>query len=219
MRFAAAVLVLCGAATIGFAQTPPASASGAHIRFTVENPQLEPADYSLEIFENGEGSYTASEIDGPESRTEGRAIRVQPPLLTQLFKTARAEHFFAVDCESSQNHVAFTGKKTLAYEGADGTGSCTFNYSGEKDVNETAAMLMNVAYTLVVGARLKSEHRHDRLSLDSELEALQSAAQEHRALDLENIAPELESIAEDDAVMNRARARARMLLSEAGSAR
>jgi hypothetical protein len=218
MRLVAAVFLL-GLAAIASAQQPPAPADRAHIRFTVENPKAEPAAYSLEIYESGDGSYSASAVDGPESRTAGKAIRIQAPLLTQLFKTARAEHFFAVSCESPQSHVAFTGKKTLAYAGPDGTGSCTFNYSRVRPLNDSAEMLMDVAYTLTVGARLNNEHLHDRLSLDSELEALQDAAKEHRALELENIAPELESIAGDDAVMERARTRARGLLSEAGSGR
>jgi hypothetical protein len=218
MRFAAVVLVLClaGAAS---AQTPTGPASRAHIRFTVENPQLEPAIYSLEIFEDGTGSYTVSAPGQSVSVSAGREVRVHDPLLSRVFKTARGHHFFAMNCESPQSNIALTGKKTLAYAGPDGEGSCTFNYSKEPAINQATAELMNVAYTLSEGTRLEAEHVHDRLSLDGELEALQDAAREHRALGLENIAPELQSIAEDDAVMERARTRARALLSEAASVR
>ncbi|HTY85645.1 MAG TPA: hypothetical protein VMB19_15600, partial [Silvibacterium sp.] len=61
--------------------------------------------------------------------------------------------------------------------------------------------------------RLAIEHLHSRLALDSELENLQAAVKDHRALEIENIAPVLQSIADDEAVMNRARNRARSLLS------
>jgi hypothetical protein len=185
----------------------------------MENPQLEPAAYSLEIFEDGTGSYTSSTPGESVSVSGGRVVRVRDPLLSRVFKTARGHHFFAITCESPQRNIALTGKKTLAYAGPDGEGSCTFNYSKDAAINQVAADLMDVAYTLSEGARLETEHRHDRLALDGELEGLQDAAREHRALDLENIAPELQAIADDDAVMERARARARELLSEAASFR
>lgn len=217
MRFAAVVLVLC-LCRVAAAQTPTVQADRAYVRLTVENAHVDPQLYSLEIFEDGTGSYTSSTPGEAVSLSAGQQVRVHDPLLSQIFKTARAEHFFAMNCESPR-HVAFTGKKTLTYAGSDGTGSCTFNYSNERAVNDAASMLMDVAYTLSVGARLRSEQRHDRLSLDAELEALQEVARQNHAMELGNIAPELESIADDDAVMQRARKRATELLSEAGSTR
>jgi hypothetical protein len=222
MRPVAAVFAFLLAAT-AFAQNPAGPASRTHIRFTVENPQLEPSTYSLDIFEDGNGrysaSYTASSDGDSAAAPVNRAIRIHDPLLSRLFETARSHHLFAMDCEAPHSRVAFTGKKTLAYAGTDGDGSCTFNYSRDPSLNQTASDLMSVAYTLEIGTRLANEHLHDRLSLDAELEALQGAAQDHRALELGNIAPELESIANDDEVMNRARARARALLLEPASVR
>jgi len=222
MRLAAAICVslLAGTAHCQL-QKPPAVL--AHVRFTVENPQLEPVFYSMDVFESGMGRYMAHYTMSQEGDTPfqpvDRPIRIHDPLLSRMFDAARTHHFFAIECEAPHSHVAFTGKKTFAYTGSDGKGSCTFNYSRDQSLNQLAADLMSVAFTLEEGARLTSEHLHDRLSLDGELEALQSAAQEHRALELGNIAPELESIANDDAVMNRARMRARELLLEPASVR
>src|SRR5215469_18245170 len=67
--------------------------------------------------------------------------------------------------------------------------------------------------TVHVGNRLAIEHTHSRLSLDAELQQLEDAVKDRRALEIENIAPELQSIAADPAVMNRARNRARALLN------
>lgn len=216
MRIAATVflLFLTGAA---FAQSPASPASRAHIRFAFENPQLEPAAYSLDIYEDGTGNYLVSSSGDSASQPAERAIHIHDPLLSQLFDVARTHHLFAVNCEEPHGHVAFTGKKTLSYTGPDGAGSCTFNYSHDKTLNQAATDLMSVAYTLEEGARLANEHLHDRLAVDAELESLQDAAQDHRALELGNIEPELESIVNDDAVMNRARARARTLLLEPAS--
>jgi hypothetical protein len=219
MKLAAALFVcfVIGTAT---AQTQASPAGRAHIQFRFADPQLEPAAYSLEIYEDGSGSYTArytaSKTDSAASPVD-RAIRIHEPLLSHLFSDARRHHFFAMECQAPHSHVAFTGNKTLAYSGPDGAGSCTFNYAREQSINEIAANLMAVAYTLDEGVRLAGEHRYDRLSLDAELEALQEAAQDRRALELGNIAPELGAIADDDAVMNRARARSRALLVESAS--
>jgi hypothetical protein len=218
---AVAVFYALFIAGMTFAQNPASPANRAHIQFTVENPRLEPAWYSLEIYEDGTGTYRATytAADGDSAAPPvDRAIRVRNPLLSHLFETARTHHFFALECQAAHSHVAFTGKKTLAYAGPDGAGSCTFNYARDQAVNEAANKLLAVAYTLEVGARLNREHRYDRLSLDAELEALRDVVRDQQALELENIAPELESIANDDAVMNRARKSARTLLTEAGSA-
>lgn len=198
--------------------TPPQP----HIVFSVANPRVEPSQYTLEIRQDGTGeykaTYTASGMDSAAAPAD-RAIRVQDPVLAEIFSAARKYNFFATDCQEPHGHVAFTGKKTLSYIGPDGKGSCTFNYSREKGIDQTATNLMSVAYTLEVGARLASEHRYDRLSLDAELKALQEAVADRSALEIENIAPVLESIANDDAVMNLARARAQKLLNEATTTR
>lgn len=222
MRLTAVICALLFAGT-AYAQSPAAPAAKAHVRFTVENPQLQPSVYSLDVYEDGTGSYRASYTPAQEgdavSVPVDRVIHIHDPLLSRLFSTARTHHFFAMDCEAPHNHVAFTGKKTLAYAGPEGEGSCAFNYSRDQSLNQLAADMMSVAFTLEEGVKLANEHQYDRLSLDAELEALASAAQEQRALELGNIAPELEAIANDDAVLNRARMRARELLLEPASVR
>lgn len=217
MRIAA---VLLGVALTGsaFAQNSAKAATGAHIRFTVEDPQLQPQAYTLQINEDGSGTYTASYGKSAVQRVK-RSIHVHRSLVSRLFQTARKEHFFASICADKRKRVAFTGKKTLAYSGPDGSGSCTFNYSRERDVNQITSKLVAVGYMLQVGERLKREHQYERLALDDELESLQEAVRDGRALDPENIASELEAIASDNAVMNLARARARSLLERTVASR
>ena len=190
------------------------------ILFSFADAKLEPSQYSLEIRQDGSGEYKATYTpSGADTAAEpvNRSIRVHDPVITEIFATAKKYHFFAADCRNSHGRVAFTGEKTLAYAGPDGRGSCTFNYSGDQEINRVAASLMSIASTLAAGSRLEREHRYDRLSLDAELGSLQEAVDDKRALEIVNIAPVLQSIAKDDAVMNRARARARKLLNEAAS--
>ncbi len=40
--------------------------------------------------------------------------------------------YFNIECASKAKNIADTGKKTLSYTGADGSGSCTYNYSDNK---------------------------------------------------------------------------------------
>lgn len=199
---------------------PVSLVSQPSIRLSVENPQqIEPVTYSLQIAADGSGVYRATLSDaGSAGEAVQLAFHIQEPLLSHLFGAVRSRRFFA-ECEPLEGRVAFTGKKTLEYKGPEGEGSCTFNYAREKSANEVAQDLMAVAYTLQEGVRLSRDHRYDRLGLYDELASLQDAAQEHRALELENIAPELQSIAQDDAVMNIARRRAQALLAASTNSR
>jgi len=217
MKIAAVLLgiILAGGA---FAQDSRAASFGAQVRFTVEDPQMQPRAYTLDINEDGSGTYTAT-YEAPSIQQVKRTIHIHEPLVARLFQAARKDHFFASDCADQRKHIAFTGKKTLTYSGPDGSGSCTFNYSRERDVNQITVALVAVGYTLQVGMRLRQEHRYDRLSLDGELESLQEAVRDGRALETENIAPELEAIADDNAIMDLARARARSLLEQTVASR
>jgi len=219
MIFAAASVLVLALSQAAQPAAAPASAS-AEIRFSFEHAQLDPAQYTLIIHEDGSGHYQStpgpvslSGSDGFASTPQQREMVVPDPLLASLFRTARSHHFFATECEAPDSHVAFTGKKTVAYAGPDGHGECTFNWSRDQQLNQLVDDLMAVAYTLYEGNRLAIMHTHSRLGLDAELENLQDAAKNHRALEIENIAAELQSIASDPAVMNRARNRARALLN------
>lgn len=224
------ILVVLAALALSLSQTQsgvPVS-SQATIVFAFENPQLQPASYKLEIHEDGSGHYKsmpgapatdetapADAADRITQRPVEREFHIGDALRSQLFAAARSHHFFAIACEASKIRVAFTGKKTLTYSGADGQGSCTYNYSQDQQLNHLADELEAVAFTLEEGERLAIQHEHSRLALDAELETLQEAAGSGRALELGNIAPQLQAIVDDETVMLRARKRAKALISPA----
>ncbi|HLH35217.1 MAG TPA: hypothetical protein VKX41_11115 [Alloacidobacterium sp.] len=198
-------------------------ANKAHIRFIFENPKLQPANYVLDINEDGTGHFqsqpgnaAAPDAEGITPQPVTTDIKINEPLLGSLFKTARSHNYFNVACESTKSKVAFTGKKALQYTGPDGEGSCTFNWSHDQQLMKVVDDLIAVAFTLEEGRRLAVEHEHSRLSLDAELEELQDAAKAGRAQQIQNIAPQLEAIASDEKVMERARTRARQLLATDG---
>ncbi|GGH09980.1 hypothetical protein [Silvibacterium dinghuense] len=198
----------------------------ATITFSFENPQLQPPQYRITLHEDGSGQYESAAtpatagVDVPTSDAAAlnlpamkREIRIADPLLEQVFALARSHHFFDMACEAPKEHTAFTGKKLWSYEGTDGHGACTYNFSKDPQVNALGEQMEAVAYTLAEGQRLDLQHLHSRLALDAELENLQDSFREHRAAEIANIAPTLKAIAGDQEVMERARKRALSLLA------
>ena len=222
----ASLLPLLLAAAALIAQTPvpssseTAPAAAAHITFTFEHPQLQPSRYTISIDETGAGRFTSqpgpasNPTDGPFPTPLDRPILLNDSLRASLFQYARAHSFFSTRCTTpAQGTLAFTGNKTLAYSGPDGSGSCTFVWAGDPALQRIVDELGACAFTMEEGRRLDLEVRHDRLGLDAELAALQDAVKDHRACDLGNIADQLHAIADNQQVMDRARKRALALLA------
>jgi hypothetical protein len=217
MRAAGFVVIaaLAGVAGITAQAEPPAT-----VTFHFENAQLQPAKYAITLHEDGTGHFHADA--GPSSPddtaalpSEGqdRPIHVTSPTVERVFEIARAKKFFNVACENGDAHLAFTGKKELGYQGADGHGGCTYNYSKDPKIQWLTTEIQGIAATLEEGRRLELEHEHGRLSLDAELETLEQMVQNGQALELGNIAQTLLAIVKDDAVLQRAQKRARHLLA------
>ncbi len=188
------------------------------VTFTFDNPALQPAHYTLVIHQDGTGRYQSTPgsaaVEGPlQPEPQDRAITVPDPLRTQLFALARKNRLFAAKCDSGQKNIAFTGNKTLAYAGPDGSGSCTFNYAKNGQIGQLADNLIAVATTLEEGRRLQLLLDHDKLGLNAEVETLAGEQASGRAQALGNIVPVLRAIAADPDVLNHTRARVETLLA------
>ncbi len=195
--------------------------SGAQVRFEYENKQLQPAKYTFLIDESGSGHFHSEPGEPPPADTVSyqalaqaldRPVQLSKPVVEQIFSIARAEKFFAIKCEDGKDKIAFQGMKTLSYQGPDGSGSCTYNWSKSSAIGKLTVTFESIAYTLEEGRRLAVEHKHDRLALDAELGELLDAVKDGRALEVQSIQPVLQEIAEDEAVLERARQRAKKLL-------
>lgn len=185
------------------------------------NPQLIPAQWKLEIHPDGSGHFRS--VRGQAPRSEGeeieppdidRDIRVSPQFASHAFKIVEHKDMFRGGCDSHLN-VAFQGMKKLTYSGPDGQGSCEFNYSRDPEIQALGDAMVSVATTLIEGARLQMLLLHDRLGLDRETEVLVESAADGRAQEIGSIRDILERLAEDPAVLERVRRRARALLSKA----
>lgn len=206
------------------APAPDASVSKqAETSFQFDRTGLPVPRFTLRIHDDGTGRYQADQSETPATATSMRgqaAQHIDRPInltrgtVAKIFKAARASNYFNIECESKAKNIANTGKKTLTYTGADGSGSCTYNYSENKTVDTLTNTFLAIAYTMDEGRRLEFLHRYDRLGLDAEMISLSQEAEAGRALELGTIAPTLAAIADDTAVIQRVRLRAQKMLEQ-----
>ena len=193
--------------------------TGGTVEFRFENLQLQPARYVIALHEDGTGKFHAEAGDVKPDDTaalpgegQDRSIQVTAGATERIFAIARARKFFDIACEAGGDHVAITGKKELSYNGQDGHGGCKYNYSKDNEIQWLTTEMQGIAATLEEGRRLDLRLEHGRLSLDAELETLETMVHNGQAMELGNIAPTLLAIVKDDAVLERAQKRARHLL-------
>lgn len=193
------------------------SATGPAIQEDYSDPELSPSQWTLVIHPDGSGHFRshmeptagAKVIEAPNV---DRDIEVSKDFATRAFETAKSHKWFNAQCESHLK-VAFQGWKTLTYAGPLGHGSCTFNYSRDKDIQSLGERMQAVAQTILEGARLEVLLQHDRLGLDQEMEFLTEEFQDGRAQEVDAIRAILERLAGDDEVLDRVRKRAQNLLA------
>ena len=196
------------------------------VSFQFERKGVPVPHYVILLREDGSGRYQADEAQvAPSMQSSSamqyvggkhvdRPITLSPATTEKIFKTARTVNFFNIECASKAKNIANTGDKTLSYTGSDGKGSCGYNYSENKNISILTDTFLAIAFTMDEGRRLEFLHRYDRLGLDAEMNSLANEAQAGRALELGTIAPTLDSIAGDTALMQRVRLRAEKLLEQ-----
>ncbi|MGA2850902.1 MAG: hypothetical protein ABSE46_18030 [Terracidiphilus sp.] len=191
------------------------------IQVDFSNPDLSPSHWTLIIHPDGSGHFQSERNVAPATRSQGieapnvdRDVQVSAEFAGRVFQMAQSHRLFQMECESHMK-VAFQGWKKLSYRGPGGEGSCEFNFSRDKEIEALGESLVAVAETIVEGARLETLLQHDPLGLDHETEYLVEAAGDGRVQQICAIRGILERLASDDAVMERVRKRARMLLARA----
>lgn len=218
-----------------FACTPSAqsqssapSSKVATIKFAFERHGLAVPRFTLTVQEDGVGTYQADEVERPTvpaaslpsagaaaEQHIARPMTLSAAMTEKIFKAAQGAKRFSITCASKAKNIADTGTKTLTYTGVDGTGTCTYNYSEEKNVVLLTEWFQGIAFTMDEGRKLDYLHRYDRLGLDAEMQLMVQAIEEKNALELRNISSTLSSIASDTDVMQRVRVRAAALLGQA----
>jgi hypothetical protein len=234
MASACAVLLLIGAGAIGAAQTPqpPTGAPAAtgstakrQVSLTFDRKGVPVGHYRLTVFEDSTAIYEGDETSvataygvaaDQTARPFQHRIRISPATSARIFSTAEKLNRFDMPCASKAKNIANLGDKTLRYEGPEGAGTCTFNYTEDKDVRAVAEIFQGIAETLDQGRLLDRLHRFDRLGLDAAIGRLAAEVSSGDALEIGTIASSLQSIAADGGVISRVRNRATELLNQSG---
>jgi hypothetical protein len=195
------------------------SAADPTFQLDFSDPGLSPSQWTLTLRPDGTGHFRSPAGKPPNAATQGivppavdRDIQVSAAYARRVFAAAERHRWFNEPCESHVK-VAFQGWKTLTYTGPHGQGSCTFNYSKDREIEDLGDSLLAVAETILEGARLELLLQHDRLGLDAEMAFLVEAVGDGRAQQVCVIREILEQLAQDDTVLERVRKRARMLLA------
>ncbi len=219
-RLAAAVVLVLAA--VAPAQTPDdaVGAAQAQVSFRYERPGLPVPRFTLTVNEDGSARYEAEQVfeatrSGlPETQQIDRQIVLSRASTGRIFADARSLDRFTARCATPAKNIADTGTKTLRYAGADGGGSCVYNYSQDKRVAGLTDLFLAIAATLDMGRKLDFDHRFDRLGLDAAMQTLVEQVDAGRAVELGTIRGTLKSIAQDSEVLERVRLRAAKLLQQ-----
>jgi hypothetical protein len=197
---------------------PPAAPT---VTFTLEWPRVEPHRYVISVESSGNAVYRSWRTDPAAAQSSAddpylQKFAVSAAARERIFALASQLNYFDGDFEYRKHRVASTGDKTLAYADSGKQYVTHYNWSENSGISELTALFQGMSAAIESGRRLEHLYRFDRLGLDEELKNLESLAAERQAAELQVIAPILEQLAQDPAVLNIARQRARHILQMAG---
>lgn len=190
------------------------------ITFTCDFPGSEPGHYVISVSDNGRASYDSNSKLSLESDAEDpfhSDFTVSPAGRTRVFDLTKRARYFEGQIDSKSKNIAFTGAKTLTYKDAQRSTRASYNYSPMPAIQELTAFFQGLSTTLEFGHRLDYYLRYQKLALDEELKKMEEISNSHQLEEISAVAPVLQKIADDPAVIKVVRARAQRLLQPAGS--
>ena len=212
------------------------------VSFTFDFPGSNPPHYAISISAEGTGVYTsdgglgtAQAVETPEAKSEEaesdddsaagppapsgpsqQEFAVSLATRARIFDLAQKAHYFEGDVDLKNKKLAFTGKKTLAYQDAQKNTQATYNYSAIPAVQQLTALFQGLSATLEFSRRLDYDLRYQKLAVEEELKKMEEMAGDGALSEVAAAGPVLQRIASDPSVINVSRARAQRLLARAG---
>jgi hypothetical protein len=188
------------------------------VAFTLDFPNANPSHYEITIDRAGHGRYVSNgQLEKDSSPTDPAPLEftISNRVRDQIFDLAQRAHYFSGKVDSGRKNIANTGTKTLTYKDGEHNGSATYNYSTSAPVEQLTAIFQGLSETLEFGRRLSFFHKYQKLALDEDLKRMEELQNDNNLGDIQAIAPVLKEIADDQSVMNVARARALRLMATA----
>lgn len=222
MRTFSAVLLIAFASAV-LSQTPEQQFHPRvpTVTFDLIWEQAVPQEYTIRTQADGPSTYVSRNPLKPVEPGEEKEpdytldFTMSPANQRKIFKLAQQANYFNGDFEYKAHAVANTGKKTLTYADQARHFQTAYNHSENKAIQELTSTFQGISTTVEFGRKLQFKHKYDKLGLESELKAMEEAAENHNLAEIEIVAPTLKSIADDTSVLNIARRRANRLLMKA----
>lgn len=198
------------------AQTPKPDATDAPavptITFVFDWPDAHPPHYSIALDSDGSALYTA--VDEKEDSAEPYVLKftASQAARERIFADAHALNYFQGQFDFTRHKIAFTGSKSLTYGDSKRHSQTTYNWSENAQLMALTDVFLGISNTLEAGRKLEYLRRFDRLGLNDELKEMEEQAKSHYLNEVHVIAPLLRQIADDPAIVDLARQRARRLL-------
>jgi hypothetical protein len=192
------------------------------ITFTCDFPGSAPDHYVISVSDDGRASYDSDGKLSPESAPGDpfhSDFNLSAATRTRVFDLAKRAHYFEGELDSKTRNLASTGIKTLTYKDAQKSTRASYNYSPLPPVQELTAFFQSLSATLEFGHRLDFHLRYQKLALDEELKKMEELSNGGSLAEVSAVAPVLQKIADDPAVIKVVRARAQRLLQLAQTVR
>jgi hypothetical protein len=184
------------------------------VSFTCDFPGSEPDHYAISVSDDGNAVYDSDSKlnDSAASEPFHSDFTVSQASRTRIFDLAKRAHYFEGDVDSKKKNLASTGTKTLAYKDAQKSTRATYNYSPIPAVEDLTAFFQSLSTTLEFGHRLDYYLRYQKLALDEEMKKMEEMSNSGGLVEMSAVAPILQKIADDPAVIKVVRARAQRLM-------
>lgn len=179
-----------------------------------------PQHYTITVPETGNARYVSQsskqspDANGVEDDDYQQEFANSPKVRAVIFQLAEQAGYFNGDFDFKKHAIANTGNKTLTYNDATRQFSTVYNWSENPAIDQLTRIFHGISTTIEHGRKLKFLRRFDKLGLEAELKGMERQAENHELVELQIIGPLLENIANDTAVLNIARQRARRLLEQ-----
>jgi hypothetical protein len=186
------------------------------VSFTLDFPNANPSHYEITVSRDGHGTYSSNGHTNKDAAPADPApleFTLSDQVREQIFQLAQRAHYFSGKVDSGNKNIANTGAKTLTYKDGQHDGQATYNYSPSVPVQQITAIFQGLSETLEFGRRLSFFHKYQKTALDEDLRRMEELQKDNSLGDVQAIAPVLKEIADDQSVMNVARARALRLMA------
>ena len=192
------------------------------VTFDLVWEQATPQEFTIHTQADGPSTYLSRNPTKPVAEGEAKDtdytfdFTMSAKDAAKVFKLAQEAKYFNGDFEYRAHRIANTGKKTLTYADESRHFQTVYNHSENKAIQELTSIFQGISSTIEFGRKLQFKHKYDKLGLEAELKAMEDAAENHNLAEIQIVASTLKDIADDSAVLNIARQRARRLLAKAG---